>query len=128
MINLLLSNQDISIYKIEEQNNDNGFRKYIISTPETRYIVNDTEVFGIEYSDLLEKVCSRIINSIESVSGITLNESQTLIKNNIPSSLPFNLRGSIFKNYDWNCIQTEFISTDNSVEETDSSQIGRAHV
>lgn len=111
MVNQILSNSDISIYKVDHSGDNNGFRKYIVSTPETRYIVNDTEVFGIEYSELLEKVCSRIIGSFEEITGITLDESQTLIKNNIPSSLPFNMRGSIFNNYDWNCIQTEFITS-----------------
>ena len=117
MINKLLSNPDISIYRNEEESDPAGFKKYIVSTPETRYIVNDTEVFGIEFSEMLEKVCSRIIGSLEFITGITLDENQTLVKNNVPSSLPFNLRDSLFKNFDWNCIQTEFVGSGAEVTE-----------
>ena len=123
MINKLLSNPDISIYREEKETDPKGLNKYIVSTPETRYIANDTEIFGIEYSEMLERVCSRIISAFEFITDLILDEGQTLIKNNIPSSLPFNVRESIFKAYDWNCIQTEFISTGTASTDEDEKLV-----
>lgn len=79
---------------------------YIASTPQTRDIVNDSLVYGLEYTSRLSSACAQILPSFEEI----FEEKKTVVLNILRGGLNFGLREAIGKAFGFNGHSTSFLS------------------
>ena len=100
----LKKEKDISIYKLISP--ENPCERFIVSSPETRSICNDTTIAGMEYTNRLKKACSKVFKNHD----FGLQEKETVVVNILRGSLNFGLREALADAYGWKYHNTSFVS------------------
>ena len=104
----VLKEKNLSLYRL---NKKNGVECLVASTPETRQILNDPFIYGIEYTNKLEAATSRILKAIQKKYNFPKNESNAMVLNILRGGLNFGLREALHNAYSWNKHNTAFISS-----------------
>ena len=104
----VLKKSDLSLYRL---NKKNGIECLIASTPETRQILNDPFIYGVEYTDKLKAATTRILKTIQSKYNFPKHEDQAMVLNILRGGLNFGLREALHDAYGWNRHNTAFISS-----------------
>jgi len=85
-------------------------KKIVASTPETRRICNDPMVVGVEYTTLLTRACSKVLQGLRDNLELTLSEQKAIVLHILRGGLNFGLRQSCADAYGWNQHSSAFIS------------------
>ena len=109
--------KDFEIYQtsshcsLYEVGGENDYFTFISSTPETRKIMNDPTVVGVEYTSLLQQACVATLKAFSKHSGFKLHEDETLVLNILRGGLNFELRDALCEAYSWNTHGSWFVSS-----------------
>ncbi|MBU0731297.1 hypothetical protein KKC88_00275 [Patescibacteria group bacterium] len=104
----VLKKQNLSLYRL---NKKNGIECLIASTPETRQILNDPFIYGVEYTDKLKAATARILKAVQPKYNFPEHEDQAMVLNILRGGLNFGLREALHQAYGWNKHNTAFISS-----------------
>lgn len=96
-----------SLYALD---NSIGVTSLIASTEETGKIINDPMVLGVEYTDLLQAGCRKILYALKENRMTNLCETETIVLNILRGGLNFGLRNALAEAYGWNKHGSAFIS------------------
>lgn len=108
-LKLLSKKKDLSLYQLPNKSKINCF---IASTPETRKICNDPFVYGVDYTNKLEKASSRILKELKKIHlSFLLSEKNTVVMHILRGGLNFGLRTALANAYNWNHFNSAFISS-----------------
>lgn len=106
MLTAIYHTAQLSVYKIEDEEESPLLNRYIISSADTREICNDPQICGVEYTRKLQKVCGLILESLPSFSSLKLIEDHVVVLNILKNGLNFGLREALADTYDWNFHKT----------------------
>ena len=107
--------KNIQLYEFSEKKEN--LRRFIFSTKETRSIVNDPLVYGLEYTNKLRVGIEHFLKSYKTIWPSELKSSKTNIVHFLRGGLNFNLRDALGNAYSWNDHGCSFMSSQRSVDE-----------
>ncbi len=116
MLNKLISNPQISIYELSDIP-CKGIKKYIFSTQETRQIINDPLLVGIDYTNKLRIGIEYFLSRYIKISKETLEEKHVNVMHFLRGGLNFYLRDAIANSFNFNTHNVSFLSSQRSVDE-----------
>ena len=114
----IVKSKSCSLYTLDAQ----GVYSLIASTPETRKIVNDPTILGVEYTNLLETACQQILPGLQENDLIHLKEDETIVLNILRGGLNFGLRNALAKAFNWNSHGSAFISAQRARKSSNSEE------
>lgn len=104
----VLKDKKLSLYRLSRKN---GAEVVVASAPETRQILNDPLVCGVEYTGKLEAAVARILAAVAKKYDFPRHEERAVVLNILRGGLNFGLREALHKAYGWNKHNTAFISS-----------------
>lgn len=113
------TSQSSALYRQED---DAKIVSLIASAPETRRIINDPMVSGVEYTDLLETGCKKILSALQDNDLTKLLENEAIVLNILRGGLNFGLRKALAEAYNWNHHGSAFISAQRARNPENSSE------
>lgn len=109
MLTQKIEKPDCSLYKLQLDENQ-SVESFIATTSETRSIANDPMVMGVEYTDMLENACAKILKTLDEENVVRLQEKESIVFNILRGGLNFGLRHALKKAFGWNRHGCSFIS------------------
>jgi hypothetical protein len=110
MLTSLYASPENSLYLINSPERSAGSARYIASTPETRSICNDPFVLGVQYTRLLQRACTKILQGLREKAGFKIYEEESIVFHILRGGLNFGLRTALADAYGWNRHGSAFIS------------------
>lgn len=98
---LIRSSHTCNLYQLGESP-----RVLVASTPESRAICNKPLIYGVAYTKLLEKACTRVLGQLQ----LDLKEAETSVVHLLRGGLNFGLRNALAEAYNWNGHGSCFLS------------------
>jgi uracil phosphoribosyltransferase len=102
----LSSSSKNSLYQTQETR----IGEYIFTSPFSRAICNNPEIFGVQYTDHLREACTLALLSLREANVIQLQETSTCVLNILRGGLNFGLREALANAYAWNRHSSAFLS------------------
>ncbi len=117
MLQNIIKNSALSLYEIESIGSPDYkplLKRYIASTQESRSIMNDPLILGLDYTNKLTKTSTNILKGLTEVLPpkllSTFTEDQSVVLNILRGGLNFGIREALHKGLNWNQHSTAFIS------------------
>lgn len=85
-------------------------KRFIATTEETRQICNDPGVYGLQYTDALQRGCEEILRGLKNLDFAEMREEESLVLHLLRGGLNFGIREALGKAYGWNSHASAFIS------------------
>jgi hypothetical protein len=107
----VFSDPNASIYKIKGPFADH-IQRYIFTTPETRKILNDTSVTGFDFTSLLTKGLTRLLENFpfsESMNDIL--ETDCNVFNFLRGGLNFGINEALYNAWGFNNVSSSFMTS-----------------
>lgn len=92
-------------------------RRFVLSTAETRAIVNRPEVMGMEYTEKLEDAMVHLLKGFKPLHFTDIREDQVDVFNFLRGGLNFGLRNALHRAYGWNLHRSSFMSSQRARDE-----------
>lgn len=109
MLKLIFKKHNLSLYQISGRSK---ILRYVASTPETRVIMNDPFLFGVEYTEKLKQANARILSELTSQKqGFLTSPDKTMVLYILRGGLNFGLREALYQAFSWNRQASSFISS-----------------
>jgi hypothetical protein len=116
----ITKSEECSLYEYAEGGSD-LVKVLISSTSESRRIVNDPFVYGLEYTELLKVACIKTLESMRSILSVLIGadfvEDNACVLNILRGGLNFGLREALGEAYNWNRHSTAFLSAQRARQE-----------
>lgn len=114
-LTLVSKTSDCSIYELHQ--GSEKIKKYIFSTPHTRSIVNDTSVYGIEYTQKLQKGIEAFLSGYQDLCRFDVYERKANVLSFLRGGLNFGIREALGEAWGWNIHSSTFLSSQRYVDE-----------
>lgn len=106
---VLKTSQQCSFYELPQEE-PKGIYRYVVSTPESRAICNDSSIVGVRYTRDLTTASAAVLRAFRKISPLHLEESHSVVFHILRGGLNFGLREALHDAYDWNTHGSAFIS------------------
>lgn len=114
-LKLLADEKNIQLYEFKESTHK--LRRFLFSTEETRAIVNDPLVYGLDYTNKLRIGIEHFLKAYKDHWPSEIKSSKTNIVHFLRGGLNFGLREALGNAYNWNDHGCSFLSSQRSVDE-----------
>ena len=114
MLTKVLQSPSISLYKLPSKHEK--LNCWVFSTPETRAIVNDSSVLGVDYTDKLQTGIVEFLKAFQLELGNEIKSKRVNVLNFLRGGLNFELRPALNKAFGWNDHGSTFLSSQRSVD------------
>ena len=112
----LHSSEEIAIYQKPDPELPKNVRIFVTSSPETRAIINDSLVYGIDYTEKLKTGLKHFFLAYQNLWPFQLQESESQVLSFLRGGLNFGIREALAEAYDWNSHASSFLSSQRSVD------------
>lgn len=111
-----------SLHRIVERDAAHGLEAFIVSTPESREICNNSLTVGVRYTTLLEAACAHALRALAAAKRWSFHEEKTVVLHLLRGGLNFGLRGALGTAFGWNRHASSFLSAQRVRSSTDPNE------
>jgi hypothetical protein len=108
----------VAVYLLEHEKGSNDFRRYVVSTRDTRDLMNYPEIINCDFTNLMQNGITNALKGINILEGLsTINSKSVNVYHILRGGLNFKVRDALKKAFGYKWHSSSYISSQRVLKE-----------